>query len=79
MLLVDRHYNSLRSYRLNRRNVYVVSRGREWQVCYLHARRGRPLLRAETPECFFDCIQPASGESFADQIVGRVAQISMEL
>ena len=79
MLLIDRHYNSLRSYRMNRRNVYVVSRGRQWQVCYLHVHRGRLMLRAENPECLLDCLQPATGESFADQIAGRVAQISMEL
>lgn len=78
MLLIDRHYNSLRSYRRNEPNMYVVKSGAVWQVRYVELQGSQLTLRPENQECGLGYIQPGKGETFADYVVGRVAHVSME-
>ena len=79
MLLIDRHYNSLRSYRRQEANLYVVKSGPVWQVRYVELQGGQLTLRPENKECGLGYIQPGKRETFADYVVGRVAHISMEI
>jgi transcriptional regulator with XRE-family HTH domain len=78
MLLIDRHYNSLRSYRRQEPNLYVVKSGAIWQVRYAELQGSQLTLRPENQECGLGYIQPGKGETFADYVVGRVAHISIE-
>ena len=78
MLLIDRHYNSLQSYRRHEPNVYVVKSGPNWQVRYVELQGSQLTLRPENQECGLGYIQLGKGETFANYVVGRVAHISTE-
>jgi transcriptional regulator with XRE-family HTH domain len=77
LLLVDRHYNSLRSYRRHEPNLYVVKNGAEWRVRYAELQGTQLTLRPENPDWGLGYIRPGKGESFANYVVGRVAHIAM--
>jgi transcriptional regulator with XRE-family HTH domain len=79
MLLIDRHYNSLRSYRRHEPNLYVVKSGANWQVRYVELQGSQLTLRPENQECALGCVQLGKGETFANYVVGRVAHISTEI
>jgi len=78
MLLLDRHYNSLRSYRRNEPNLYVVKDGAKFVIRYLELQGRQLTLRPENQEWPLGFIQLGKGGSFSDYIVGRVAHIAME-
>jgi transcriptional regulator with XRE-family HTH domain len=77
-LLVDRHYNSLRSYRKRDPNLYVVKSGEAYQVRYVELQGNQLTLRPENQNCALGFVQLNKGETFADYVVGRVAHISIE-
>jgi hypothetical protein len=77
-LLVDRHYNSLRSYRRHDRNLYVVQTGESYKVRYLELQGSQLTLRPEDPKTVLGYVQIEKGKTFADYVVGRVAHISIE-
>jgi transcriptional regulator with XRE-family HTH domain len=78
MLLIDRHYNSLRNYRQRERNLYVVKSREMCKVRYVELQDGQLMLRPENLAAALGTVQPSRGETFADYIVGRVAHISIE-
>lgn len=78
MLLIDRHYNSLRRYRRNELNLYVVKSGEMCKVCYVELHGSQLTLRPENLECDLGYVEMQKGDTFTDYIVGRVAQISIE-
>lgn len=78
MLLIDRHYNSLRNYRRAEPNLYVVKKGAGWPVRYAELQGGQLTLRPENQQSALAFVQPGRGETFADYVVGRVAHIAME-
>lgn len=77
-LLVDRHYNSLRSYRRRDQNLYVVKTGEMCTVRYVELQGNQLTLRPENQKCPLGYVQLGKGETFADHVVGRVAHISIE-
>jgi hypothetical protein len=77
-LLIDRHYNSLRSYRRRDPNMYVVKSGETYMVRYVELQGNQLTLRPENQKCALGYIQLNKGETFADYVVGRVAHISIE-
>lgn len=79
MLLIDRHYNSPRSYRRQEPNLYVVKSAEGCKVRYVQLQGDQLTLRPENQEFALDYIQPGRGESFADYVAGRVAHVAMEL
>jgi transcriptional regulator with XRE-family HTH domain len=79
MLLIDRHYNSLRSYRRHEPNFYVVKNGASWHVRYVELQGNQLTLRPENQECALGYIEPGKGETFANYVVGRVAHVSTEI
>ena len=79
VLLIDRHYTSLRNYRRGEPNLYVVKSGATWLVRYVEIQGDQLTLRPENPQSALGFVQPGKGESFADLIVGRVAHIAMEM
>jgi transcriptional regulator with XRE-family HTH domain len=78
MLLLDRHYNSLRSYRRHERNLYVVKHRAECAVRYVELQGRQLTLRPENQEWALGCILLGKSGNFSNYIVGRVAHIAME-
>ncbi len=77
-LLIDRHYNSLRSYRRREPNLYVVKSGENCKVRYVELQGNQLTLRPENQQCALGYVQLGKSETFADYVVGRVAHISIE-
>jgi|DewCreStandDraft_2_1066082.scaffolds.fasta_scaffold00039_154 transcriptional regulator with XRE-family HTH domain len=93
-LLIDRHYNSLRPYRKNDRNMYVVRKGEGCTVKYVELIRrssapgaavGRAgpdehflILRPHNPDYPVEILPVEEGQTYADLLVGRVAHVAME-
>jgi phage repressor protein C with HTH and peptisase S24 domain len=84
-LLIDRHYNSLRSYRKGERNLYAVRKGDGCTVKYVELRDPSPnapggmlVLRPHNPDYPVEVLPIEEEQTYADLIVGRVAHVSME-
>lgn len=77
-LLIDRHYNSLRSYRRREPNLYVVKSGEMCVVRYVELQGDQLTLRPENQTYALGYVQLGKGETFAERVVGRVAHISIE-
>jgi hypothetical protein len=77
-LLIDRHYNSLQSYRRREANLYVVKSGEKCAVRYVELQGNQLTLRPENQSCALGYVQIGKGETFADCVVGRVAHIAIE-
>jgi transcriptional regulator with XRE-family HTH domain len=78
MLLIDRHYNSLRSYRRREPNLYVVKSGEQSAVRYVELQGNQLTLRPENQKCGLGYVEIQKGKTFADYVVGRVAHIAIE-
>jgi len=78
MLLLDRHYNVLQSYRRHEPNLYVVKDGAQFVIRYVELQGRQLTLRPENQEWSLGCIRLGKGASPTDYIVGRVAHIAME-
>lgn len=77
-LLIDRHYNSLRSYRRQEQNLYVVKSAEGCKVRYVELQGTHLTLRPESRNCALGYVQLGKGETFAEYVIGRVAHISVE-
>ena len=77
-ILVDRHFNSLRAYRKNDRNMYAVRKAEGCTVKYLELSGSLLILRPHNPEYPVEALQLEEGQTYADLIVGRVAQVALE-
>jgi Helix-turn-helix domain len=77
-LLLDRHYNSLQPYRKGDRNIYAVRKSRGLVVRYVELVAGTLVLRPHNPEASVDLLPVRSG-SYGEMIIGRVAQILLEI
>jgi transcriptional regulator with XRE-family HTH domain len=84
-LLIDRHYNSLRPYHKNERNLYAVRKGDGCTVKYLELREAAPgapggllVLRPHNPDYPVEVLPIEEGQTYADLIIGRVAHVSVE-
>lgn len=77
-LLVDRHYNSLRPYRRNERNMYAVRNGNGWTVKYVEVSGKSLVLRPENKEYPVSVVQIEEKESPSEYILGRVAHVAIE-
>jgi transcriptional regulator with XRE-family HTH domain len=77
-LLIDRHFNSLRSYRQRDSNLYVVKTGEMCKVRYVELQGNQLTLRPENQKYALGYVQLDKGETFADHVVGRVAHIAIE-
>jgi transcriptional regulator with XRE-family HTH domain len=77
-LLIDRHYNSLRSYRRREPNLYLVKSGENFKVRYVELQGNQLTLRPENQKCMLGFVEVDKGRTFADYLIGRVAHISIE-
>ena len=79
VLLLDRHYNSLRPYHPGTPNIYAVRAGEQCAIRYATAAAGRIILRPHNRGCLIELVEIAHGKGFAEYIVGRVCHIAVEV
>ena len=77
--LVDRHYNSLMSYRPNRPNLYAVRHGAHLRLRYVDFLSNRLVLRPHNTAFPVELIEVEAGESPGDLLTGRIVLILNEL
>jgi len=81
-LLIDRHYNSLRPYRKNDRNMYAVRKAEGCTVKYVEYSSGPGngylVLRPHNPDYLIEVLPIEEGQTYADLIVGRVVHVALE-
>lgn len=78
ILLLDRHYNSLKPYRKGQFNLYAVRKNATCAIRYVEAAGNQLILRPHNPAHPMEAIAMAEGKTAADYLVGRVCQIGME-
>jgi hypothetical protein len=78
VLLLDRHFNSLRPYHRGVQNLYAVRVGDECVVRYVAVASGRVILRPHNEQWPVELIEIAYGKGFAEYLVGRVCHIAVE-
>lgn len=79
LVLIDRHYNSLHSYRPNRPNLYAIRHGAHLTVRYAEFQSSRLILRPHNIAFPVELIALNQEESPSDWVVGRVALILNEI
>ena len=78
VLLLDRHYNSLRPYHRGMQNLYAVRFGTQCVIRYVAVASRRVILRPHNEQWPVELVEIALGRGFADYIVGRVCHIAVE-
>ena len=78
VLLLDRHYNSLRAYRKGIPNLYAVRVGEQCVVRYVAVASGHIVLRPHNDQSPVELVQIAMGRGFSSYLVGRVCHIAVE-
>jgi hypothetical protein len=78
VLLLDRHYNSLRPYHRGMANIYAVRSGEQCAVRYVAVASGHIILRPHNPDWPVELVEIGFGKGFAEYIVGRVCHIAAE-
>ena len=78
ILLIDRHYNSLKPYRRNERNMYATLKDNDCSVRYVEHSSEQLILRPENPAYPVELIAVEPDRSASDYIVGRVCSVFME-
>jgi|SRR5271165_1841688 len=78
VLLLDRHYNSLRPYHRGMQNLYAVRFGTQCVIRYVAVASRRVILRPNNEQWPVELLEIALGRGFADYIVGRVCHIAVE-
>lgn len=79
VLLLDRHFNSLRAYRRGTSNLYAVRVGVQCAIRYAAVASGRIILRPSNPDWPVELVEIPLGKGFAEYIVGRVCHIAVEV
>jgi transcriptional regulator with XRE-family HTH domain len=78
IVLIDRHYNSLMPYRLNRPNLYAVRNGGHLALRYLDFLLNRLVLRPYNLAFPVELVEVPPGETPGDLIAGRIVLILNE-
>jgi transcriptional regulator with XRE-family HTH domain len=78
ILLLDRHYTSLRPYRKDDRNIYVVRKGDGLTVRYVDLSGTVLILRPHNSDYPIELLPMEGGQNPGERIVGRVAHIALE-
>ncbi len=78
LLLIDRHYNSLKPYRRNEQNMYVVRVAGGCTVKYVEVAGDNLVLRPHNQAYPVGVLPIEEGKRFSDYIVGRVCHVGIE-
>jgi hypothetical protein len=79
VLLLDRHYNSLRPYRTGELNMYAVLKNDTCAIRYVEAAKSCLILRPHNPHAPIEVIPVEDGKTAEDYIVGRVCHAGLEM
>jgi transcriptional regulator with XRE-family HTH domain len=79
IVLIDRHYNSLMPYRLDRPNIYAVRNGGHLALRYADFLLNRLVLRPYNRAFPVELIDVSPGETPGDLITGRIVLILNEI
>ena len=78
LLLIDRHYNSLKPYRKGELNMYAVLKNDTCAVRYVELAADRLVLRPHNHDCPIEILAMQEGKSAGDYLIGRVCQVALE-
>jgi len=78
IVLIDRHYNSLMTYRPDRPNLYAVRVGARLMLRYVDYLSNRLVLRPHNLTHPVELVELDPGEPPSDLLVGRVVLILNE-
>lgn len=79
MVLLDRHYNSLKPYRRGEHNIFAVNKNGEVRVKYVELAGRDLVLRPQNPAYPVEVIAMDRSKTPADYLLGRVCHVGMEL
>jgi transcriptional regulator with XRE-family HTH domain len=79
LLLLDRHYNSLRPYHKSERNLYAVRKPEGCVVRYVEPGEHLLLLRPHNPDAPVELLHVADGHSASEPVIGRIAYVAGEI
>ena len=77
-VVLDRHYTSLATYRLNRDNIYAVRNGNHLWLRYVDFLANRLVLRPHNRAFPVGLLEIPPGDAPADMIAGRVVLVMNE-
>jgi SOS-response transcriptional repressor LexA len=78
IVLIDRHYNSLKAYRKGETNMYAVNREQTCTIKYVELAGDHLILRPHNAAYAVDVIPIEEGMRAADHIIGRVCYVGIE-
>lgn len=78
VLLLDRHYNSLKPYRKGEFNMYAVLKDGSCTVKYVEVAGNHLILRPHNQAYPIEVMTMEDGKSTADYLVGRVCYVGIE-
>ena len=78
VLLIDRHYNSLKPYRKGEFNMYAVLKNESCTVKYVETAGNHLILRPHNQAYPIEVVTMEDGKSASDYIVGRVCHVGIE-
>jgi hypothetical protein len=78
ILLLDRHYNSLRPYHRGMQNLYAVRVGEQCVIRYVAVGSGRVILRPHNEQWPVELVEIGMGRGFPSYLAGRVCHIATE-
>jgi hypothetical protein len=78
LLLIDRHYNSLKPYRKGELNMYAVLKNDTCAVRYVELVADRLILRPHNRDCPIEVIAMQEGKSAENCLIGRVCHVGFE-
>jgi len=77
-VLIDRHYNSLKSYRKGESNMYAVAKNGNCTVKYVELSGRHLILRPHNSEYPVDIMPMEAGKNASDYLIGRVCYVGVE-
>jgi hypothetical protein len=78
LLLLDRHYNSLKPYRKGEFNMYAVLKNDTLTVRYVEVVGNQLILRPHARTSPLDFVQIAPGRTPSDYLIARIVQFTLE-
>ena len=78
LVLIDRHYNSLRPYRKHDSNMYAVHRNGNCTLKYVEVAGSNLILRPHNHAYPVEVMPLQSGSSPSEYIIGRVCHVGIE-
>jgi hypothetical protein len=78
MLLIDRHYNSLKPYRNDESNLYAVRKGHACAIRYVEAAGRNLILRPHNATAPIEVLPLEDRRSASEYLIGRICHISIE-